>query len=112
MKSKNKLPPWLKPKTPAATTLVSVGWYTEDQWAKVKASAVDAKRFEATYVEWVEMAKQALVELRASGITAEESYITASELLAWCLAHDKPNDAASRAEFVSEQGRKANESGV
>ena len=92
--------------------LVGVGWYTEVDWAKVKASAVDAERFEASYAEWVEMAKQALADLRATGIAAEESYVKASELLAWCLAHNEPNDAAARTEFVAEQGRKSNEAGA
>ena len=49
--------------------------------------------------------------LRANGISAGKSYVKAEELLAWCLAHNKPNDGAARAQFVSMQGRKAHESG-
>lgn len=112
MKSKHKLPPWLRPKASATTLAVCVGWYTQVEWAKIKAAAVDAQRFEDTYVEWVEMAEQALANLRATGVAADRSYVNASELLAWCLAHNKPNDAASRAEFVSEQGRKGHETGT
>ena len=112
MKPKNKLPRWLRPKTSPTTMLVGVGWYTEDDWAKVKAVAVDAERFEETYAEWVQMAERAFAELRATGVPAERSYVKASELLGWCLAHNKPNDGAARAEFVSEQGRKGHEAGV
>lgn len=112
MKPKNKLPPWLKPKSAPTKTVVGVGWYTEDDWAKVKATAVDAERFEDTYAEWVQMAERAFAELRAAGVAAERSYVKASELLAWCLAHSKRNDGAARAEFVSEQGRKGCEAGV
>lgn len=112
MKPKNKLPPWLRPKSPPKTLQVGVGWYTETEWARVKAAAVDTERFEETYAEWVQMAEQALVELQATGIVAERSYIKANELLAWCLAHNKPNDGASRAEFVAEQERKSHETGA
>ena len=48
------------------------------------------------------MAEKALRDLRIAGVTAEKFNIKAHELLAWCLAHDKPNCAASRAEFVSQ----------
>jgi len=91
---------------------VGVGWYTEAEWEKVKGAAVDAERFEETYAEWVQMAEEALVELQATGVLAQRSYIKATELLAWCLAHNKPNDGASRAKFVSEQGRKNHEGGA
>lgn len=33
--------------------------------------------------------------------------IKSAQLLAWCIAHAKVNNAASRAEFVSEQLRNA-----
>jgi len=85
-----------------------VGWYTQDEWAKVKASAEDAERFEATFEEWVAMAEDSMVNIRASGINAEKSYILASELLAYCLARNLPNNAAARAEFVSHQEGKGN----
>ena len=112
MKPKNKLPPWLRPKIPPTNLSVGVSWYTEVEWAKVKAVAVDSERLEETYAEWLKMAERALADLRATGIGAEKSYVNALELLAWCLAHNKPNDGAARAQFVSEQGRKGNEVGV
>ena len=90
----------------------SVGWYTEQEWAKIRAAAVDPELSEATYTQWVEMAKQSLAQMRAQGLNAEKSYVTADKLLAWCLAHGKPNNSASRAEFVSQQARAPNEPGV
>lgn len=107
MKRKNKLPPWLRPKDVPAKVKVGVGWYSEEQWAKVKAGAEDAERFEATYSDWVQMAQQSLANLRAAGIVAEKSYIDAEELRAWCLVHGRTNNAAARAEFVREQARRA-----
>jgi hypothetical protein len=109
MKSKHKLPAWLRPKQRGAGVHVGVGWYVEEEWAKVKAAAADPERFEEAYAEWVQVAESALAELRAAGVNAEKCYIVAEELLAWCIAHGKPNDGASRAEFVAEQGRKSHE---
>lgn len=84
---------------------VLVGWYTAAEWAKVKAASVDTERFEDNYEEWLEMAEKALADLRTTGIDAHKSPIDADRLLAWCLAHGKPNNAASRAEYVAEQGQ-------
>ena len=82
-------------------------WYTQSEWAKVKAAATDPERFESTYPEWVEMAQKALVDLRAVGIVASKVFINSNELLAWCLTHNKQNNAAARAAFVAESpGRK------
>jgi hypothetical protein len=91
---------------------VSVGWYTEQEWAKVRAAALDPELFEATYAQWVEMAEQSLSQMRARGINGARLSVSADELLAWCLAHGKPNNSASRAEFVSQKARAQNEPGV
>jgi hypothetical protein len=84
--------------------IVGLAWYTEEEWLKVKTAAVDPDRFEETYREWLQLAEEALVKLRAEGINAQRSYIKTEELLAWCLAHNKLNDAAARAKFVAAQG--------
>jgi len=106
MKSKNKLSPWLRRKGPATVPHVGVGWYTAEEWAKVKASAIDAERFEESFSEWEAMAEESLSFIRAQGVDVQKSLIVASDLLAWCLAHGKQNDASARAEFVLYQDRK------
>lgn len=90
----------------------SVGWYAEQEWAKVRAAAADPQLLEATYADWLEVAERSIADLRARGIIAKKMLVTADELLAWCLAHGKPNDTASRAEFVSQQARAQSEPGV
>lgn len=79
-----------------------MAWYTEDQWAKVKAASVDAERFEDNYAAWVEMAEDAIRSLQRAGVYPVKVPVNAEDLLVWCLAHNKKNSAASRAEFVSE----------
>ena len=104
MKAKHKLPPWLRPKTLPSELTVAVGWYTEGNWTKVKASAIDSSRFEETYKEWTEMAEKAFRDFRKAGANAEKFNIDSDKLLAWCFAHGKANSAASRADFVSQVG--------
>jgi hypothetical protein len=85
--------------------VVGVGWYTEPEWASVKAAAADPELFEESFSEWVAMAEEALARMRVSGMEPRKVLVKSSELLAWCLAHAKVNNAPSRAEFVSEQMR-------
>lgn len=112
MKPKNKLPPWLRPRIAPRVVLVGVGWYTQKEWAKARAAAVDPERFEESYAQWLEMAETALAELQGAGVAAQRSNIKVAELLAWCLVNNKPNNAASRAEFVSGQERKIHQQGM
>ena len=99
--AKHKLPPWLQPKPQHRAVKVGVTWYTEDEWQLVRAAATDAERFEGTYAEWVAMAEESTKNMLAAGIVTERVPITASELLAWCIAHGKQNNASARAQFVS-----------
>jgi hypothetical protein len=103
MQPSNKLPPWLKPKVDLPKLKLSVGWYTAAEWLKVKQAAVDSDRFEASYAEWLVMADGALKDMLAAGLVADKFNIHAEDLLAWCIAHAKVNDAAARAEFVTQQ---------
>jgi len=87
--------------------VVGVVWYSADQWDLVKASAADPETFEDSFQEWLAVAEAALKDLLAVGIVGKPYLIHADELPAWCLAQGKPNNAASRAEFVAEKLRSA-----
>ena len=58
------------------------------------------------------MAAEAVADLKKTGVNTVKFFIAADELLSWCLVHNKPNNAASRAEFVSEGLRVQNEAGA
>lgn len=81
---------------------VGVCWYDEVEWVKIKATAVDPERFENSFPEWVSMAEDALRELANTGMQPVRVLLAAEDLAAWCSLHDKPHNAASRAEYVSE----------
>jgi hypothetical protein len=85
------------------SVVVGVAWYSEDQWALVKASATDPERFEASYPEWVTMAEEALQQLQAAGVAPIKVLVHSAELSAWCLAHGKRNEAGARAQLASEK---------
>ena len=100
-----RLPPWLRKKDKPKRVVVSVAWYTEQEWTKVRTTAADPERFENSYAEWESMAHQALRDLAETGIQASKTLVVASDLFAWLLLQGKPNDAASRAEYVSQAAR-------
>ena len=103
MKSKNKLPLRVQTGRSSKPRPVGVAWYTADEWAKVKAAAADAERFEASFSEWEAVAEKFLVDIRKQGIFPTKYFIIASELLAWCLATGKVNNGGARAEFVAQE---------
>jgi hypothetical protein len=99
----------LRAKKKARSSVVGVTWYTEEEWSKVKAAATDPERFEETYAEWTAMAIEAVADLKKVGVNTVNFFVTPNELLPWCLLHNKPNNAASRAEFVAEKLRARSE---
>lgn len=103
--AKNKRPPRRLPTLPNRAVAVGIVWYdSEEQWRKVKDSATDPERFEATYPEWIVMVEESLQRMLVAGLVAEKVTVSADELLAWCLVHGKANDAGARAQFVSSVG--------
>jgi hypothetical protein len=106
---RKRKPPFARLKEPERGVRVGLGWYTEEEWAKVRAAAVDPERFESTYVEWLRIAEATLYRFRAVGVDAEKCFINAAELLAWCFMSSRPNDSEARAKFVAEKTRRSAE---
>jgi hypothetical protein len=109
---KHKPPPWMKATSPPARTHVGVPWYTEDQWAKVKAAATDPDRFELTYKQWLQKAEDSLRKSRTLGVVAKKVSIGCDELLAWCSMHKKENNADARSQFASEHSARRHDAGI
>jgi hypothetical protein len=92
----------LKAKKRNQSLLIGLTWYTEETWAQVKASASDPECFEESFLKWKAMAVAARREFQRAGARAIEFHIIPSEFSAWCALNSQENNAASRAEFVSE----------
>jgi hypothetical protein len=88
---------------------VGVAWYTREQWAAVRAVAIDPDNLEATYEDWVAMAERALQELAQTGMRLEKVTIDSQALLAWCQREGRPVDAEARAAFAAELLRQPEE---
>ena len=108
MKKPNLMERLRAKKAPRDDIVLGVAWYTEEQWTRVKASAVDPELLENTYAEWVKMAEDALKDIRRAVRDPIKIMVDASELAAWCLVHGKPNDSSARAEFASHKLRQRN----
>lgn len=110
MKKKPPLLRRLRKKKHDRTRIVTgVCWYTENQWVRLKETATDPERFEATYEEWSAMAEGELLHLSKAGIIPVKVLIDPDEFSAWCKEKSKRNDASARAQYVSEQLRRADE---
>ena len=53
----------LRAKKHSPRPVIGVAWYDELNWAMVKATALDAYRFENSFAEWLAMATQTLANL-------------------------------------------------
>lgn len=84
-------------------TVVGIAWYTPDEWAKVRRTAVDPERLESTFEEWEAVAEDALAQLQARGrsLTFRRVLINAAALASWCFSEGCENDGAARAAFVA-----------
>jgi len=91
--------------------VTGVAWYTSSEWARVKATALDPERFEASFEEWFAMAEKALADLRKAGVDAQKYLVSAQELREWCAEKGVSNDAAARSRFVSEKLRSHSHAG-
>jgi|GEM_PF-1176367 len=92
----------LKAKKRNQSLLIGLTWYTEETWTQMKASASDPECFEESFQKWKTMAVAARREFQRAGARAIEFYIIPLDFSAWCAQNNQENNAASRAEFVSE----------
>jgi hypothetical protein len=93
----------LRAKKRNQSILVGVTWYSAASWAEVKATATDPECFEDSFPAWEKMANLARRELQRSGVRAIECLIVPQDFFAWCeFNNNRVNNAAARAEFVSE----------
>ena len=93
----------LKAKKRGQTLVIGVTWYTEETWGQVKATASDPELFEESFLEWKAMAVSTRRELQRSGVFTLECQMEPPEFFAWCALKKQENNAAARAEFVSEK---------
>ncbi len=91
----------LRAKKRSQSLLVGVVGYTDETWARMKATATDPECFDDTFAKWKAAAVAARREFLRSGIRAIEYQIDPEDFFAWCALGNHENNAAARADFVS-----------
>ena len=89
-------------------TPIAIAWYRPEQWALLKAYAVDKDVIEDTFEEWVEHAENQFEELQKSGMNMHKILIDIDALVAWCKEKDVPMNSESRSLYVAELLRDIN----
>jgi hypothetical protein len=85
--------------------VLGVTWYSASEWARVKATAIDADLFEDSFSAWEAMATKSFVRIRKLYPNAVKVFIVADEFFAWCLQRARTNTSGARSEFVAEKLR-------
>jgi hypothetical protein len=88
-------------RTGPGPVLVCIGWYTPEQYARLREASTDQQWF-----QWEAKATETLEILRAEGLAARKLAVDVEEMIAWCESAGKPFNSASRAEFISKKCRK------
>ena len=83
--------------------ILGVAWYTREQYERLLKFANDRDNLEDTYEEWQATAEKMMVQLSRPGVLPRKVHIDVEELVAWCKAHKRPNDGASRTVFVADK---------
>ena len=81
--------------------IVGVCWYRQDQYERFLASADDRNMLEDTWAEWHVTAERVLRQYRARGLNIRKVEIDLDDLLAYCRAEGRPNNAATRSSYVT-----------
>jgi hypothetical protein len=81
--------------------VVGVGWYSPEQYARLREVAVDPKNIHVRWVAWAAKAEEMNELLRTRGLVVQRIDVDVDELMAWCASEGKPIDGASRAAFIS-----------
>ena len=86
--------------------LIGVGWYSLDQWSKLKLWADDPEALGANYEQWRAGVEKTLQELRSQeGLRAVKVSIDVQVLRQRCRDHGKRLDGNARAQFIAEKVR-------
>lgn len=88
---------------------IAIGWYSLQDWQRLKRVVTDSEVLHATYLEWVEEAERTIATLREAGTMVEKLEVDLEELEEWCRTRSLENPSANRARFIVEKHRERGE---
>ena len=77
-----------------------MAWYRQEQWALLRAVSADGEKFEATYDEWLNFARQQIRDLEARGIRVQKIEVEVGALTRWCESEGRVVNGDARAEYA------------
>ncbi|HEY9226114.1 MAG TPA: hypothetical protein VIP11_05675 [Gemmatimonadaceae bacterium] len=83
-------------------------WFTEEEWAKLRAVAPDADQFQPTFEEWRAVVEKTITD--ADGVQLRRVPISVAALLAWCDARGRRPDFTARTEYTAAECHRLHES--
>lgn len=81
--------------------MIGIGFYRREQWSLLRDTAVDAHLLEERYDDWIEVVDSAIVKIRDRGLEPKLVDVDVDKLLAYCKRRGVPNNAETRAKFIS-----------
>ena len=91
------------------TVIAGIAWFRSDQWQLLRSLASDADILEQTHAEWEGLAERTMKDLARKGLLARKVDVDVNDLRVWCVAQQRPLDAAARAEYAAARLRDENE---
>lgn len=77
-------------------------WIQEADWDRLKEVAEDRERLEATWQEWEAKSLEMIEVFATRNIHIQKIDVNIEELINWCASQDKPINASTRAEYVTQ----------
>jgi len=79
----------------------SVACYRKDQYQLLLENAVDADSMDDTWEYWKKNKDKTIRRFKKQGMNCTEMEIDVNELIEYCRKNNKPNNGATRSEYVS-----------
>lgn len=93
----------------AQTVVAGIAWFRSDQWELLRSVASDPDILEQTHAEWESVAEETIRDLAREGLLARKVDVDVNDLRAWCIAQQRPLDAAARAAYAAARLRDESE---
>lgn len=85
--------------------IVGIAWYRADQYALLRALAVDGESMADTHEQWLAEVTRTMDGLNQQGVKARRVDVDIKDLAAWCEERGRPMDGSARAAYVAEKVR-------
>jgi hypothetical protein len=87
----------------APNMIVGIAWYRPDQYALLRALAVDSDSMAETHEERQADVARTMDDLRQRGVTTRKVDVDIRELAAWCEEQGRVLDGAARAAYAAQK---------